>query len=91
MAFTDNAKKVVIDAADTVVKASGAVIEKSKVKYAMYDAKIDIRRYYEELGQTVYAGYKSGEDCSEQVEEICAMIKEKEELIEELNEKSKAK
>ena len=83
----ENAKKVVTDAADTVVKASGEFIEKTKIKYRIYDTKIDIKRLYEELGKVAYADYKNEENSEEEKERIFAEIKEKELYLEELNEK----
>ncbi len=83
----ENAKKVVTDAADTVVKASGDFIEKTKVKYRIYDTKIDIKRLYEELGKIAYEDYKNDEDSENEKERIYVEIREKEMYLKELNEK----
>lgn len=87
MSFVDNAKKIVTDTAENVVKASGELIENSKIKYRLFDANIDIKKLYEKLGKYVYDEYNTDEDFSTEKEDICVQIKELKAYIDELNEK----
>ena len=87
MSFTENAKKIVSDTADNVVKASSELIENSKLKYRIYDVGIDKKRLFEKLGKLVYAEYIGNEELSEDKERICADIREIETYIKEMKEK----
>ncbi len=84
----EKAKKMATDVAETVVKASGEIIEKSKTKYRIYDAGIDLRRLFEKLGKAVYEDYKNDGTESEKIQNICTEIREKELYIESLSEKA---
>ena len=89
MSFTENAKKIVVNTAETVVKASGEIIESSKTKYKIYDAKIDLKKAFEDLGKAFYKEYITGENLEEKREDICVKIREIESYIEDLEERLK--
>ncbi len=87
MSFTENAKKIFTETAESVVKASGDILENSKNKYRIYDAKIDLKKLFEKLGQLSYNEYTENTDLSSDKEELFIQIKELELYIEELSEK----
>ena len=45
MDFWTNCKKIFMDTAQTVAKKTEEVVETSKTKYSIYDAKNDIQRF----------------------------------------------
>ena len=87
MSFAENAKKILTETTENVVKASSEFIETSKIKYRIYDSKIDLKRLFEKLGRISYAEFCEDVDMSEEKEEIYLKISELEKYIEELNEK----
>lgn len=87
MSFTENAKKIFAETAESVVKASGDILENSKNKYRLYDAKIDLKKLFEKFGQISYKEYTDDIDLSEDKEELLVQIRELELYIEELSEK----
>ena len=87
MSFTENAKKILTETTETVVKASGDIIELSKNKYRIYDSKIDLKRLFEKLGQIVYEEKTEDTDLSEEKEELYEKIEELEAYIEDLTKK----
>lgn len=87
MSFTENAKKIVSDTADTVVKASSELIENSKLKYKIYDAGIDKKRLLEKLGALSYAEFKGEEADSAEKEALCTEICEITAYIDSMKEK----
>ena len=87
MSFAENAKKIVSDTADNVVKASSELIENSKLKYKIYDAGIDKKRLFEKLGKLVYAEYMGNVELSGEKDELCSEIREIEAYIEAMKEK----
>ena len=87
MSFTENAKKIFTETAESVVKASGDILENSKNKYRIYDAKIDLKKLFEKLGQLSDKEYTDDVDLSAEKEELSIQIKELELYIEELTEK----
>ncbi len=85
MSFTENAKKVVTDTAESVVKASGEFVENSKLKYKIYDAGIDKKRLLEKLGKLVYAEHRGEvEDYADKKEKLCTEIADIDEYIDQL-------
>ncbi len=89
MSFAENAKKIVVNTAETVVKASGDILENSKIKYKIYDAKIDLKKAYEDLGKAFYTEYTTGENLEQEREDICVKIREIKSYIEDLENKLK--
>ena len=87
MSFTENAKKIVTDTADNVVKASSELIVNAKLKYRIYDAGIDKKRLLEKLGQLSYAEYMGEAESSDEKEELCTKIRELDSYINEMKEK----
>lgn len=87
MSFTENAKKIFVETAESVVKASGNILENSKNKYHLYDAKIDLKKLFEKLGQISYKEYTEDLDFSVDKEELFVRIRELELYVEELTEK----
>lgn len=86
MDFLESVKNAVGSAAQTVAKKSGEVVEFSKIKYAMYDVKGDIRRLKEEIGGAVYDSYKNNAPLDEIVKEKCAKIEELSKQLHEYDE-----
>ncbi len=76
MDFLEKVKSAVGSAAQTVGKKSGEVVEFSKIKYAMYEAKGEIKDIKEEIGGAVYDSYKNNTPLDEIVKEKCARIDE---------------
>ncbi len=76
MDFLENVKNAVGSAAQTVAKKSGEVVEVSKIKYAMYEAKGTIKELKEEIGEAVYTSYKNNTPLDSVVREKCARIDE---------------
>ena len=89
MSFTENAKKIVVNTAETVVKASGDILENSKLKYKIYDAKIDLKKAFEDLGRAFYTEYITGENLEDEREDICVKIREIKSYIEDLRDAEK--
>ncbi len=90
MSFTENAKKVITNTAETVVKASGEFVENSKTKYKIYDAGIDQKRLFEKLGKLVFEDFKNENgDFDGEKETLCAEILEIEGYIQQLKEQIK--
>ena len=87
MSFAENAKKIVVNTAETVVKASGDILENSKLKYKIYDAKIDLKKAFEDLGKAFYTEYITGENLEDEREDICVKIREIKNYIENLEER----
>lgn len=87
MSFSDNAKKIFTETAESVVKASGDIIETSKNKYRLYDAKIDLKKLFEKIGKISYEEYVDGTDMIAEKEELFIQIRELEAYIKELTEK----
>ena len=87
MSFAENAKKIVVNTAETVVKASGDILENSKLKYKIYDAKIDLKKAFEDLGKAFYTEYITGENLEDEREDICVKIREIKNYIEDLEER----
>ncbi len=84
MEFLESVKNVVTDAAQIVVKKSGELIESSKVKYAIFELKGDIKKLYEEIGQLTYQTIESDGDYAQDIQAKCAIITAKLAKIEHL-------
>ncbi len=84
MDFLENVKKVVTETAQTVAKKSGEVIESSKIQYAIFDLKNDIKKLYDELGRLTYFAVKHNEDNADEIQLKCDIIEEKLARIEAL-------
>ena len=82
MNFLSNLKKAVIDTTHTVVKKTEDLVDTSKTKYNIYDAKNDIEKIYTDLGREIYAGYKEDRNVSEFIEAKCHEI---DELVEKMD------
>ncbi len=87
MDFLTNIKKMFLDTAHTVAKKTGEVVETSKTKYSIYDAKGDIEKVYTAIGREIYAAYKEDRNAAEFIEEKCKEIDELVEKMEALKEK----
>ena len=83
----EDVKKVLGEAANTVVQKSGEAWEFGKIKYAIYDAQNDINKIFAQLGQLVYEGTSSGELNDGQIREKCNAIDAKKMEIVELEDK----
>ena len=87
MDFWTNFKKIFIDTAQTVAKKTEEVVETSKTKYSIYDAKNDIQKVYTEIGREIYAAYKEDRNAADYIEEKCKEIDELVAKMEMLKEK----
>lgn len=84
MDFFENVKSVVSDTAQTVIKKSGELVEASKVQYAVFDLKNDVKKLYTELGKLTYLAVKQEEDNSDEIQLKCDILCEKLAKIEAL-------
>ena len=69
------------DAADTVGKKTGEVVETQKLKNQIYTMRRENAKDWLEMGRSLYEAYKNGEAHSEDFHEICEKIREREEEI----------
>lgn len=69
------------DAADTVGKKTGEVVETQKLKNQIYTMRRENAKDWLEMGRSLYEAYKKGEAHSEEFHEICEKIREREEEI----------
>ncbi len=74
MDFLSNVKKAFKDTSKTVVQKTEELVETSKTKYSIYDAKNDIEAVYTEIGREIYAAYKEDRNAAEFIEEKCKEI-----------------
>ncbi len=74
MNFLSNVKKIFKDTGKTVVQKTEELVETSKTKYSIYDAKNDIEAVYTEIGREIYAAYKDDTNAAEFIEEKCKQI-----------------
>jgi len=77
MSFGNNLKKIFTDTARIAVKKSGEVIESAKAKYTEFDIQSSIDNLYMDLGKIVYNGYKTDEDVSDSITNLCDEIQSK--------------
>ncbi len=87
MDFMENMKNVVADTAQTVAKKTGELIESSKIKYAIFDLKTDIKKLFSQIGETYYKNQKNGVQEEETLQELCDLIEAKYAKIETLTAK----
>ncbi len=87
MSFAENARKIMVDTADNVVKASGEFYEKSKLKYKIYDAGIDRKRLLAKLGKLTYNEFLGQDADAEKKEQLCEEIRDIESYINGMKEK----
>ena len=87
MDFLSNVKKLFVDTTKTVAKKTGELVEDSKTKYSIYDAKNDIEKVYTDIGREIYAGYKEDRNVAEFIEEKCKEIDVLVEKMETLKDK----
>lgn len=73
----DTIKDVVSDAAQVVGKKSGELIEASKIKYAVFELKGEIRKLYNEIGKLEYQSFADGVDNDDEIKLKCGIIKAK--------------
>ena len=69
------------DAADTVGKKTGEVVETHKLKNQIYTMRRENAKDWLEMGRSLYEAYKNGKAHSEDFHEICEKIREREEEI----------
>ncbi len=82
MDFFENVKSAVGNAAQTVVKKSGEVVEYSKIKYSMFDTSNGIKNLYAQIGEAIYKSYKNDTPIDDSVKEKCAEIDKLSEQLE---------
>lgn len=85
MDFMENVKNIVADTAETVAKKSGELLETSKLKYAIFELKNDVRKLYGEIGKLTYQSMTGGEDYMEEVQMKCDIVQAKLAKIDALN------
>lgn len=74
MDFLSNVKRFFKDTGKTVAKKTGELVETSKTKYSIYDAKNDIEKIYTEIGREIYAAYRDDRNAADFIEEKCNEI-----------------
>lgn len=77
MDFLEQVKNTAIDVAQAVAQKSTEVVELSKIKYAIFDLKADIKKLYTEVGHLVYREFEESSEYSSEVMEKCQVIKNK--------------
>jgi rRNA maturation endonuclease Nob1 len=87
MGFLDTMKDKLGDAAKTAVQKSNELVEITKLKLAVSDAETKVTQIYKEMGEMVYAAFKSDDDIGEAIGQKCAEIDGKKAEIEELKQK----
>lgn len=74
MDFLENVKNVVGNAAQSVVKKSGEVVEYSKIKYSIFDIESTIKDLECQIGKAIYESYKENTSLDESIKDKCAEI-----------------
>lgn len=64
-------KDVTKDTALAIAKKSGELVEASKVQYAMFELKNDIKKLYSEIGRLTYLAVEENEDHAETIKDMC--------------------
>lgn len=82
MDFLENVRSAVGNAAQTVVKKSGEVVEYSKIKYAIFDLENTIKEIEYQIGKAVYDSYKENTSLDESIKDKCEEI---DKLIEQID------
>lgn len=77
----DTAKNVIGTAANAIAEKTVEIKDASKTKYRIYELKSDIKKMYFAIGKLTYAEKIDGKDNSEDVSQLCMMIKEKKDKI----------
>lgn len=87
MDYLTNLKKTTTDVTYKVVKKTEEFIETSKLKYRIYDLKMEIEKVQKQIGCEVYNAYLEEREVSDVVEEKCHKIDELKEKMEILKAK----
>lgn len=85
--ISGNAKKLFSGAQKTVTTTTNKIVEDVKLKSNISDKKEDIEDIYMEIGKSVYASYKSGEDVGKEFNRKCNTIDKLNSELAELNSK----
>lgn len=83
----DAASKTTVQTVDALTKKGEQVAEDVKLKMAISGKQDDIADIYMEIGKSVYASYKSGEDVGKEFTKKCKAIDKINNEISEMNEK----
>lgn len=86
MDFLSNVKRMFFGTTEAVAKKTGEIVEKTKVKYSIFDIKGEIDKIYTDMGRELYKGYVEGNSVAEYIEEKCTQIDELREKMEALKE-----
>lgn len=88
MPFFDSFAKKVEGAAKTAAKKSGDLVETTKINMSINSELDKIKAIHSELGKIVYSKFQSGEDLGLELTEKCRQIKDIEDNIETLRDKT---
>ncbi len=86
MDFLTNLKRMFMGTTRTVAQKTGEIVETTKVKYSIFDAKGEIEQIYTDMGREIYKGYAEGYSVADYIEEKCYKIDELREKMEALKE-----
>ena len=89
MDYLSSLKKTTTDMTYKVVKKTEELIETSKLKYRIYDLKMEMEKIQKQIGSEVYNAYVEEPEVSDTVEEKCRKIDELKEKMDVLKAKLK--
>ena len=89
MDYLSSLKKTTTDMTYKVVKKTEELIETSKLKYRIYDLKMEMEKIQKQIGSEVYNAYVEEREVSDTVEEKCRKIDELKEKMDVLKAKLK--
>jgi ribosomal protein L40E len=85
MEWFDTIKGTVKKTAGKAYEKSSEIVEVTKINFKISEAQTKIEKDFEEIGRIVYGMYKDGENVSEDLKDVCALIDDKFFEIETLN------
>ena len=74
------------NSASFLARKSGQMLNAGKLKISIANLGNEIYNLKAELGDVVYRSYRDGSDSSENIEEICMKLAEKDEQLQDLKE-----
>lgn len=84
MAFLDEMKDVLLEAAEKVSQKTGEAVNLTKTQYNIFTLKNDVKKLYKEIGELTYLAVEEKEEHTEEIQMKCDIIKSKLAKIEAL-------
>ncbi|HOJ11288.1 MAG TPA: zinc ribbon domain-containing protein [Clostridiales bacterium] len=81
MAIFENIGKKVTEAAQVAAKKSGELVEVTKLNMNISSEEDRIQKLYEQIGREIYKYFTSEKDIPEELKDVCAEIRSREETI----------